>query len=276
MVPGGLSRIPSQVSVREQNTRSVINPVYLTTPNTDYDLYAQMEREQHLQQQHDRIEREIQYQQQKQQQIGDGKASVKITRSIPVNSVSKENDFDNYSFTLNDENRGRMATTETSSHRFDMMEHSAIYQHSQYNSNNDQITDSSYIIKPNSNINQFNSNNSSNNNIDMKGVYRAVEYTKSPRVERVRIKNSEDFENYNHHSINNFEYASQSYKVDAREMPVRVTENEYNHMKYRNPTTTDNDEKTFVVKLFPVDENEKEVQEMTMFVESNEQHTRKY
>ena len=58
MVPGGLSRIPSQVSVREQNTRSVINPVYLTTPNTDYDLYAQMEREQHLQQQHDRIERE--------------------------------------------------------------------------------------------------------------------------------------------------------------------------------------------------------------------------
>ena len=35
-------------------------------------------------------------------------------------------------------------------------------------------------------------------------------------------------------------------------------------------TMDDNSEKTFVVKLFPLDEQEEEVQEMTMFVESSD------
>ena len=273
---GGLSRIPSQASMREHTTRSVANPVYLATPNTNYDLYAQMEREQHLQEQHDRIEREYQYQQHQQQLADNGSASVKITRNIPLNSVTRQNEFDNYSFTLNDENRGRMATETSSMHntdRYDMTEHSAMYQRSQYTSNND--LDPPYIIKTSANLGSIMNGSSGgmssqyNNDQTLKGIYRAVEYTKSPRVERVRIKNSEEYD-YEHHMSG--DYASHKYTRD-------MENNEFNHLQYRTPAATMNsehDEKTFVVKLFPVDEHEKEVQEMTMFVESNEQHTRKY
>jgi hypothetical protein len=268
---GALSRIPSQSSMREHTaTRSVANPVYLATPNTSYDLYAQMEREQHLQEQHDRIEREYQYQQHQQQLIDNGSASVKITRTIPINSVSKQNEFDNYSFTLNDENRGRLVSETSSMHnndRYDMTEHSTMYQRSQYSSNTD--LDPPYIIKTSANLGSM---NQYNNDQTLKGIYRAVEYTKSPRVERVRIKNSEEFDNYEHHHMSG-DYSSHKYKRD-------IENNEFNHLQYRTPATTtmnsEHEEKTFVVKLFPVDEHEKEVQEMTMFVESNEQHTRKY
>ena len=287
IVPGTLSRIGSQTSMREPTTRSVANPVYLATPNTDFDLYAQMEREQHLQEQHDRIEREYQYQQQqKQQQLTDnGTASVKITRSIPINTISKESEFDNYSFTLNDD-RSRM-TTESSSirhDRYDMMEHNSMYQHGHYNSNNDM--DPPYIIKTSANLGSMVTGTAGgisqySNDQTLKGIYRAVEYTKSPRIERVRIKNSEEFDNFEHHHTTSNDYMSRKHIIDSNNTPMRITDmdnNEYNHLQYRTPASmnSEHDEKTFVVKLFPVDEHEKEVQEMTMFVESNEQHTRKY
>jgi hypothetical protein len=305
IVPAAISRIPSQASMRENTRASVANPVYLTTPNTEYDLYAQMEKEQQLQYQHQmqmekeqhlhqqhqmQMEREHHFQQQQQQlhyqqqqqqqqfqqQIENGTASVKITRSVPI--VTKESEFDNFSFTLND--GGKMATTtltEAARHeRFDMMEQNQMYQRTHAMDN------APYTIKTNANMGSIVAGSTTGgmsqySNESLKGIYRAVEYTKSPRIERVRVKNSEDFDDFDQQQ--SMDYAAQNYRIDTREGQIRVSDidnnnGEFNHLEYRTPMN--NDEKTFVVKLFPVDEHEKEVQEMTMFVESSEHHTRKY
>ena len=95
----------------------------------------------------------------------------------------------------------------------------------------------------------------------LKSMYRAVEYTKSPQIERVRVKNSDDCDEFEVISSQQQEMSSRSYNQSIVDSYRTVDSNAIVY--------GDEDEKTFVVKLFPLDEQEKEVQEMTMYVESS-------
>lgn len=112
---------------------------------------------------------------------------------------------------------------------------------------------------------------SANRQTSSDALCRSVEYTKSPRMERVRITNE------NVDGEQQQDLATHVYKIDARQVPIRVAESQ--EFGYQSSIVSgsgaygENEEKAFVVKLFPVDEHEKEVQEMTMYVESNEQIT---
>lgn len=272
-----ISRVPSQISMREpqlrEYNRTITNPVYLASPTHDYDLYAQMDKEQQFQKQHhDRY---------------DGSASVRITRNVPI--TVKANDFDAYSYSVGEDDRARLSErlSDSGGSRY-TTEQNTIYQRSlQHYASNEEVS-SQYAMKTNTQMGAIiGTSGGGSNNDSLKGIYRAVEYTKSPRVERVRIKNSEDLDdlsNSHHQIMHNNELPSHRYKIDARDVPIKVVDidnNQVNYLQYQtlNTSTTTNeaDEKTFVVKLFPFDENEKEIQEMTMFVESNDRViTRKY
>jgi hypothetical protein len=111
-----------------------------------------------------------------------------------------------------------------------------------------------YMLKTNnyygSNITNSNDVNKNNNNESLKNIYRAVEYTKSSEGERVRVKNSE---NFNSQSTNNMmELSEVTQEIQTRNILLEDEEQV---------------EKTFVVKLFPMDDNLKEVQEMSLFYE---------
>jgi hypothetical protein len=114
-----------------------------------------------------------------------------------------------------------------------------------------------YMLKTNnyygSNITSSNDihNVNNNNNESLKNIYRAVEYTKSSEGERVRVQNSE---NFNSATTNNImELSEITQEIQTRNILLEEEEEQV--------------EKTFVVKLFPMDENLKEVQEMSLFYE---------
>jgi hypothetical protein len=125
-----------------------------------------------------------------------------------------------------------------------------------------------YIIDQEQQNGLYSSTTNKQTNSD--ALCRSVEYTKSPRMERVRITN----ENMTDEEQ---DIATHVYKIDARQVPIRVAESQ--EFGYQSSIVSgsgaygENEEKAFVVKLFPVDEHENEIQEMTMYVESNEQIT---
>lgn len=96
----------------------------------------------------------------------------------------------------------------------------------------------------------------------VKNMYRAVEYTKSPKLERVRVKNSEESDEFDNYENN--EMSAKTFQIDTRGQSILTSENLSYHSK---GMVNGESEKTFVVKLFPLDEQENEVQEMTMYVE---------
>lgn len=87
-----------------------------------------------------------------------------------------------------------------------------------------------------------------NNPDSLRSIYRAVEYTKSPDGERVRVKNSEDYIN-----------ESNSIKLKT----VR-TSSLTEEIQTKNMILDEENEKTFIVKLFPMDDQQREVQEMSL------------
>jgi hypothetical protein len=111
----------------------------------------------------------------------------------------------------------------------------------------------SYSVKTNNHLGSIitSLNGVSDYRDSFRTIYRAVEYTKSPKLERVRVKNMDDTENV-------LEDETITYKM----------EDDLSKDKANNDLNLQDGEKTFIVKLFPLDEQEKEVQEMTMFVDS--------
>ena len=137
-------------------------------------------------------------------------------------------------------------------------------------------------------------------------LYRAVEYTKSPHLEKVSVKTSPgqlnrdlfdsdvDMDDHDrlseqniiiHHNQNQIETTttttttatatahSSSFELQQEILNQHIKFHNEQYSKYgaRNNETyqgdeenEDKDEKTFIVKLFPLDEQEKEVQELTM------------
>lgn len=91
-----------------------------------------------------------------------------------------------------------------------------------------------------------------NNPESLKSIYRAVEYTKSPDGERVRVTNSEDYSHQANSIITNT-------KVET----IR-TSSVAEEIQTRNMILDEENEKTFIVKLFPMDEDHREVQEMSL------------
>jgi hypothetical protein len=110
----------------------------------------------------------------------------------------------------------------------------------------------SYSVRTNNHLGSIitSLNGASDYRDSFRTIYRAVEYTKSPKLERVRVKNMEDIENVLEEEAIKYEMAGDSTKEKIDDFNLQ------------------DGEKTFIVKLFPLDEQEKEVQEMTMFVDS--------
>jgi hypothetical protein len=98
-------------------------------------------------------------------------------------------------------------------------------------------------------------------------------------VERVRVRNTEEFstdDDYADEASNN-QLAAKIFQIDARGIPIQVASIDSNLYASQQVNgglyeqqIMESSQKKFVVKLFPYDENEKEIQEMTMFVESND------
>ncbi|RNA40480.1 hypothetical protein BpHYR1_036982 [Brachionus plicatilis] len=91
-----------------------------------------------------------------------------------------------------------------------------------------------------------------------KSLYRAVEFTNGPSVERVCVRNMNDSLFDTSHAEDNCFYESKKQFVQ---------ENSTSYQKdFHSSNEQRNSEKTYVVKLFPIDD--KEVQEMSMFVDN--------
>ena len=113
-----------------------------------------------------------------------------------------------------------------------------------------------YTVKTNTQYGSIVTSNESarihSNNDPFKNIYRAVEYSKSPDGgERVRVTNSEDF------------LAESNSIKQTRCFEMLDTSNLTEEIQTRNIMLDEEHEKTFVVKLFPMDD-EKEVQEMSL------------
>jgi hypothetical protein len=115
-----------------------------------------------------------------------------------------------------------------------------------------------YTIKTNTQYGSIITNNDNTiriqntNNDSFLNAYRAVEYSKSPDGgERVRVTNSEDFLS-DKNSIKQKKYFE---SLDTSNLTEEI--------QTRNITLDEEHEKTFVVKLFPMDD-EKEIQEMSL------------
>ena len=91
-----------------------------------------------------------------------------------------------------------------------------------------------------------------------KNLYRAVEFTKGPSIERVCVKNINDSLFDTSQSEENFLYESKKQFFQ---------ENSTSHQTdFHSANEPRDNEKTYVVKLFPIDD--KEVQEMSMYVDN--------
>lgn len=270
-----ISRTHSHVSLREMTTTNdynmPMNTIYMNTQNLNQGtMYSTVSHEQ------------ANYHHHHQQTFEESNGIEK--RTMPIRQANY-NEFDNYSQVVTEEDSfsgagatGGAASVIMNYGDVDIQNNSSAVNQSSYAE--------SYRLKQqqNSDINTMNypfalkTNNQlgsiiasaagmSHNSDSLRSIYRAVEYTKSPRLERVRVKNSEDLdqeEEYNATSnqMNSEEYSTRtSYKTESSNTQ---------HVLESNMTMDDNSEKTFVVKLFPLDEQEKEVQEMTMFVESSD------
>lgn len=102
--------------------------------------------------------------------------------------------------------------------------------------------------------------------------YRAVEYSRSPDGERVRVTNTEEI-------LEGGDISAQALKIDRiNTSHLNIQQNATSHISaysFQGPkkTITLNEEssKNFSVKLFPPDFNEDETQEMSMFVENSQE-----
>lgn len=89
------------------------------------------------------------------------------------------------------------------------------------------------------------------NGDSLKNIYRAVEYTKSSDGERVRVTNSEDF-------------ISEMNSIKSNKLETIATSGLTEEIQTKNLVLEEEHEKTFIVKLFPMDDQEREVQEMSL------------
>jgi hypothetical protein len=162
-----------------------------------------------------------------------------------------------------------------------------------------------YTLKTNTNLGSIITTSNGMSYINNESLYRAVEYTKSPRLERVRVKTCEDSDDAyestlkidefsfcrngckiesccpgcccngeavilsDHNTFNNTSDLSSIYREETsreNEMTSSSYHHNHNHHFCNDQYECEEGEKKFVVKLYPFDEQEKEVQEMSMYV----------
>ena len=156
-----------------------------------------------------------------------------------------------------------------------------------------------FTLKTNTHLGSIITSSNGMGYINNESLYRAVEYTKSPRLERVRVKTCEDSDDAYESTlkIDEFSFCRNGCKIESccsgcccngeavainntadlssiyREETSRENEmtsssyhHHHNHHFCNDEYECEESEKKFVVKLYPFDEQEKEVQEMSMYV----------
>ena len=195
-------------------------------------------------------------------------AAERMQNSMHLNAVNQHkmhgefNEFDNFSQVISEEENFSMRYGMEAAQRHNEL----MLKNISINKSNTELNASiyPYSVRGNSEMNAVFSRDDLTQNtitqasdLSQKSAYRAVEYSKSSEGERVRVTNTEEINGAE-------EYASQAYRIDSSEFKT-TTEIRGESKK---STLTEDSEKSFVVKFFPT-EQEKETQEMTMFVDAS-------
>lgn len=263
-VTNQISRVPSQISLKNEINFPITSASYLTAPSSHLDqntIYSQVNRDNYTVSQNTLEETTTTT---TTTTTGFERIAPPPIRQQQINYNSNYiTDFDNYSQVINEE--------DTHFHHQHAFNDSNALRH-QMNSTiqdiNPIMLNTPYSMKTNTQLGSIIATTTASAGSGNAGMYRAVEYTKSPILERVRVTNLQedmndfDFENFDHFNSHNYE--------TSRGQSMLTSEN-CSSMAYRQDmhsmTGVEDNEKTFVVKLFPLDEQENEVQEMTMYVE---------
>ena len=196
-------------------------------------------------------------------------AAERMQNSLHLNAVNQHNmhgefnEFDNFSQVISEEENFSMRYGMEAAQRHNEL----MLKNISLNKSNTELNASiyPYSVRGNTELNAvFSRDDLTQNTINQaselsqKSAYRAVEYSKSSEGERVRVTNTEEVNGAE-------EYASQAYRIDSSEFK---TTTEIRGESKKSSTLTEDSEKSFVVKFFPT-EQEKETQEMTMFVDAS-------